>query len=140
MSVIEASSVQIRTMADGTLRIVCDVEPRHAQSAFRLFGSPGTPMALAGLKPAPAEPERPKGGPLSQWAAMRGADPEFRRWLAQKYNTQCPNEGAAASILRLVCEVESRADLDNDTIAAARFHERIMGPWQKHCIATGVTA
>jgi hypothetical protein len=150
VTVIEASSVRLQTMSDGTLRIVCDVEPRHAQSAFKLFGAPGTPMALAGLKSAKAdpEPERPKGGALSQWAAMRCQDEAFLLWLA----TAMPAEWvsatrahgsrteAAAHVMRRVCGIESRADIDNDPHAAARFDKYIRGPWQKHCIATGVTA
>jgi hypothetical protein len=150
MTVIEASSVRLQTMSDGTLRIVCDVEPRHAQSAFKLFGAPGTPMALAGLKSAKAdpEPERPKGGALSQWAAMRCQDEAFLQWLSRARPAEWlagtrkhgSRTDAAAHAIRQVCEVESRAELDHDAGAATRFHELIMGPWQKHCIATGVTA
>ena len=36
MSVIEAASVNVKTLMDGTLRISVDVEPRHAQAAFGL--------------------------------------------------------------------------------------------------------
>lgn len=50
-SVIEGSSVRVQTTSDGTLRILIDIEPRDAQTAFRLFGSPGTAVALAALKP-----------------------------------------------------------------------------------------
>jgi len=50
MTIIEAASVNVKTLADGTLRVSMDVEPRHAQAAFALFGAPGTPMALAALK------------------------------------------------------------------------------------------
>jgi hypothetical protein len=52
MSVIEATFVKVAgTLADGTLRLVVDVEPRNAQAAFALFNSPGTAMALAALIP-----------------------------------------------------------------------------------------
>jgi hypothetical protein len=148
MTAIEASSVQIRTMADGTLRIVCDVEPRHAQSAFKLFGAPGTPMALAGLKSAKAEPEpeRPKGGALSQWAAMRGNEPAFQQWISAEFpNTWEEAAGAndserVAIVIREVCGIDSRAELDNNAEATVCFHESIMDPWRYHCIATGATA
>jgi len=62
MTIIEASSVNVKTLADGTLRVSMDVEPRHAQAAFSLFGAPGTPMALAALKingGAPESSDRP---------------------------------------------------------------------------------
>jgi hypothetical protein len=61
---IEAASGQCRTMADGTLRIVFDVEPRHAAEAFKLFSAPGTPAVLGRLRvpsAGPAEPEKPGG-------------------------------------------------------------------------------
>lgn len=48
--VIPASSVKCQTLADGTLRIVVEIEPAQALAAFTLFRSPGTPMALAALK------------------------------------------------------------------------------------------
>jgi hypothetical protein len=52
MSAIEATFVKVAgTLADGTLRLVVDVEPRNAQAAFALFNSPGTAMALAALVP-----------------------------------------------------------------------------------------
>lgn len=49
MTVIAASSVNVKTMADDTLRLTVDIEPRHAQEAFAMFGSRGTPLALARL-------------------------------------------------------------------------------------------
>lgn len=110
MSAIEASSVKVTTMADGTLRITCDIEPRHAQDAFRLFGRPGTPMALAALKPTKlseepgnfgesdiagsrayaielmeSTPDKPKGGPLSQDAARICQTPEFQEFVAERH-------------------------------------------------------
>lgn len=51
-NVIEGATARISTLVDGTLRVVVDIEPRDAQAAFRLFGTPGTAVALAALKPA----------------------------------------------------------------------------------------
>lgn len=146
MSVIEASSVRLQTMADGTLRITCDVEPRFARDAFALFGAPGVPMALAALKSATHEPEKPKGGLLSQWAAMRCQEPAFQQWLQDtKWEAWYAAEGEtdtekAASVIRAVCKIDSRARLDSDERSQALFSQHIRGPWQKHCIATGATA
>ena len=50
MSAIPCSSVSMRTMADGTLRLSIDIEPANAQDAFRLFAAPGTPAAIAALQ------------------------------------------------------------------------------------------
>lgn len=46
---IAGATARISTLADGTLRLIVDIEPRDAQAAFRLFGSPGTAVALAAL-------------------------------------------------------------------------------------------
>lgn len=152
MSAIEASSVGVRTMADGTLRLTVDIEPRHAQDAFKLFGAPGTPMALAALKVATHEPEKadkPKGGLLSQWAAMRCQEPAFQDWLAETYPTfwqdnwghmRPSKANAAAQTVRDLCGINSRAELDTDDKAREAFDQRIRAKWQKHCIATGAAA
>jgi hypothetical protein len=148
MSIIEAASVQVKTMADGTLRLSVDIEPRFARDAFALFGSPGTPMALAALKPQsePIHAERPKGGELSKWVAMRCQEPAFQQWLKGHFpdpwrfaHGDTPAEKAAGTI-RAVCSVESRAEIDNNETARRVFDAHIRGPWQKHCIATGATA
>lgn len=146
MSIIEASSVRVATLADGTLRLTVDVEPRHARDAFALFGAPGVPMALAALKTAQesepeAAPEKPKGGVWAQWCGKRCAEVSFRAWLREKYPNKWEHFAIgggkheteiAADVLRMVCQIESRTELDNDDEAKARFDRLIRGPWQKH--------
>lgn len=137
MSVIEAAAVSVKTMADNTLRLTVDIEPRHAKQAFALFGERGTALALAALKAMPEpqpQPEPLKGGELSKWCAMRCQDPAFRAWL----NAQWPSghdwdtaEGAADTI-RAACHITSRAELDHNKAAAAIFNDRIRRPWQAH--------
>lgn len=56
-AVVAGSTTTVKTMADGTLRVSVDVEPRHAQAAFAMFGAPGTPVALARLTAAAAVTE-----------------------------------------------------------------------------------
>lgn len=51
---VMAATTTCKTMADGTLRVCLDIEPRHAQAAFALFGAPGTSVALARLRPEAA--------------------------------------------------------------------------------------
>ena len=48
--VLPAVARTLRTLADGTVRLQCDIEPNDAQAAMALFGQPGTGMALAALK------------------------------------------------------------------------------------------
>lgn len=52
-ALVEASSVTVKTMADGTLRLSVDIEPRYARVAFGLFGSP----------------DHDFGGSVEKWAA-----------------------------------------------------------------------
>jgi hypothetical protein len=49
--IIEATSVSMKTLVDGTLRLVVEIEPIHALAAFTLFRQPGTVIALAAIKP-----------------------------------------------------------------------------------------
>lgn len=128
MSVIAASSVRISTLVDGTLRLVCDVEPRHAQAAFALFASPGTPMALAALKPQSSKPE--KVGELCKWAAIRCTDPDFQRWMTEVQGWNDPgSEEDCAELIRIVCRVKSRVELDTNEQAAELFHSLIRVPY-----------
>ena len=155
MSVIEASFVRVAgTLADGTLRLVVDVEPINAQAAFALFNSPGTPMALAALKPghgAVAVDEQPvptpsNPGELKQreplgdlcWRAVQWCkEPEFWSWMCSM-NLMCDSEEGASRFVKSVCGVGSRKDLDTDKEAARKFHQYIRGPYQKHLIARGI--
>ncbi len=58
---VSGSTTTVKTMADGTLRVSVDVEPRHAQAAFAMFGAPGTPVALARLTPKAAVEDMRRG-------------------------------------------------------------------------------
>ena len=122
---IEAASVRVSTMADGTLRLIVDIEPRHANAAFQLFGSPGVPMALAALQKPQEPPEKPGGGPLSQWVAMRCAEQKFQGWL------RVDSTDAAAAEIRRRLGIESRAEIDNDPTVQVRFEDEIRLPWMR---------
>ena len=138
---IPASTVRCQTMADGTLRVTLDVEPSHAQAAFALLGSPGQPCAIVALKTAnqAQAAERAKGGNASKWLGMRCGEPAFQAWLADQWPKQWSEAiGAtdtlrAASVVRAVCHVQSRAEIDNDQAKFARFDRLIRQPWAAFC-------
>lgn len=150
MSAIEAASVKVATMADGTLRITADIEPRHAQAAFALFGSPGTAMALAALKPIVLSNDEDdagmqtmpasyalKGGELSILAGKWCREPDFAWWLEGRdwpvtWKTGNHPSATAANAVRAICEVESRVELDHNAVAAERFHALIRLPYMRH--------
>ena len=76
--------------------------------------------------------EKPKGGPLAKLAGMWCNDPEFLKWF------EATDASDAAEGIRVLCEIESRAELDSNPEAAEKFHRLIRGPYQKHLIARGV--
>jgi len=157
MSAISAAAMRVRTMADGSLRIECEVEPSDAQAAFALFGKPGAPMALAALRPgyqaAGNQPPPPpsysterdgaKGKGLARLAAMWCNSDHFQDWLARRMpnlwrevnetldSHHRDHAEAAAEVVRQCCEVESRAELDNNEAAARIFNEKIRGPYRE---------
>lgn len=66
-----------------------------------------------------------KGGQLARLAGQLCAQRHFQQWLGAESTEH------AAAIVRGVCQVESRAQLDHDDEARARFHKHIRGPWVK---------
>ncbi len=154
MSAIPASSVSLKTMADGTLRISFDIEPAQAQDAFKLFAAPGTQVAIAALKDGygaksdtpvsepekPARPREPMGDACYK-TVMWCQEPEFWRFLNEEYRFDEPvtNTKEAAAAVRYVCAVESRKELDAKPTANERWSRLIRGPYSKWLIARGVT-
>lgn len=146
-SAVMGATGTVKTMADGTFRVQIDIDPRFAQEAFRLFGAPGTPVALARItseaavahdraqQSAPAaerEPDGPqyRGGALAKLAGMLCQQPEFWRFLGSQFEQDAPEDAEqAAALLREACGIESRADLDHNETAARFFHENIRIPY-----------
>jgi hypothetical protein len=127
----------VKTMADDTLRISFDVEPRFAQLAFQLFGTRGTPVAIARLLKSAAieqdrqETERNVGGQLARLAGQFCNAEPFQSWLRKTYDPKPRTPAEAAEIIRLVCKVASRADLDHDEAAASIFHLQFRLPYNE---------
>ena len=131
MSAIPCASVSMKTMADGTLRISFDVEPKDAQAAFALFSAPGTPAAIAALKTGyqAAANVKPKGGPLSIEAAAMCRNPEFLKWGGYDDETN------AAWCMRQDLGIDSRAEIDSDPNVAEHFLHLFRGPFMKYMLA-----
>lgn len=74
-----------------------------------------------------------KGGALSRLAAQLCQNPRFREWLNGQRLTDLivsvEGAGDAAEVIRLVCRVESRADLDYSPVAARIFHDKFRRPF-----------
>ena len=140
MSAIESSTVGMKTMADGTLRLTLDIEPRFAKGAFGLFGAPGTPCAIAALRigtQAPAEPEKPKGGPLAKLAGQWCGEEKFQDWMLSNFPSSMEEQGLdiAVMVRNALCEIcciKSRAELDHDPRANTLFNRFIRIPYMAH--------
>jgi hypothetical protein len=140
VTALEASSVRCKTLADGSLDVTLRIEPRDALAAFTLLREPGTPVAIAALKTAEqAQAERAKGGTAAKWLGMRCGEPEFREWLANTFGRAWMAADyvdsvaeQSALVVRSVCGVKSRAEIDNDPAAMERFDRLIRRPWLEH--------
>lgn len=138
MSIIQASSAGIKDMADGSLRITFEFEPRHAKEAYSMFGARGTACAVAALtvvaatkaaqqEAIQAEPKTP-AGELCIMAATFCKSPLFWEWVSNSQN-DCRTEAHAKDFILGVCVIGSRKDLDTDKYAATRFHTLIREPF-----------
>jgi hypothetical protein len=151
MSAVSGTRRAIKELVDGTIRVQIDIDPPFRKRFFELFPDIDMPIALAPLAPkafTPAESdaghEPTKGGALAKLAGQLCADPAFREWLYPRLPVALgghtedfddPNdfdEESAASAMRLICGVDSRALLDHNAAAAAEFHRHIRLPWREH--------
>lgn len=127
----------IKELVDGTIRVQVDIDPASRRDFLRLFPEIDMPIALAPLKPKPAAaPDERKGGELARLAGILCGDPEFQAWLearnpqlAERAPLGLADADLAAHLVRTICDVESRAELDHNPEAARRFHELIRKPW-----------
>jgi hypothetical protein len=99
------------------------------------------PVVTVGAPPPP-EPERPalpRGGRLAKQAGIMCADRAFQRQVERDYPAawreaveKCDGDlaAAAASVVREVCLIDSRAELDHDAEAAERFQHCFWRPWR----------
>lgn len=73
----------------------------------------------------PVVEQKPKGGELARLAGMWCNDKYFGEWIGAE-----TSDDAANSIYD-ICEIESRAELDNNLEAAERFHRLIRIPYSQ---------
>ena len=123
------------------LQIICEVPMESADAALEALGGfpiPGQsrPVAIALLKPesateAAAERPPPKIGPICMRAVLLCKRADFQEWL---YNPPprwvwdgkvagSTRDQVTDDLVRRLCGVESRKELDHDADAAAIFME-----------------
>jgi hypothetical protein len=135
-------------MADGSLRIECEVEPNDAQAAFALFGRPGAPMAIAALTPGYAIPKADMGNPMAEPKPRREQgdlemkailwcqSPEFWKFLTNG-GCRVRDEAEAKALILSECDIDSRRQLDSEP-AKSVFLKKIVGPFYKWNLARGL--
>lgn len=139
---VMGTTTTIKTLVDGTFRVSIDISPGDAKTAFGLFGTPGTPVALARITPEAAtaearkefQPAPAKGGAVCRLAAMLCNDLDFRNFLSEtmawaKGYAEPVTSEIAANIIRETCRIESRAELDHNCEAEAIFHRDFRLPF-----------
>lgn len=90
------------------------------------------------MQPQP-KPEAPKGGALAKLAGMWCESAAFASWLSRTYtdtwavsSVTDPENERCATTLRILCGIDSRAELDHDDRAAMRFQELVRLPYMQH--------
>lgn len=129
---VSGSTHTLRTRVDGSLSITIEIEPTHAQAAFAMFGTPGTPVALARITPEAAlqagqqaqAKQGEEGKQKSPWAWGNVYVDLFRLgWfnnprvaeafgIAMETTTPQERESAIKNSLYDTFDVESLSDLD----------------------------
>lgn len=80
--------------------------------------------------------EKPVGGFVSEWLAMRCSEQSFRSFLIEKNPfgwKQITSEAVAADVVRKWCGVKSRAEIDHNIKAKEIFDIEIRLPFLKWC-------
>ena len=87
--------------------------------------------------------DEPKGGPLAQLAGRWCHDEEFSDWLRDVYagawtlavsrvGLNARTADVAAEVIRSMCGIASRAELDHNAGAAAIFDREFREPYHEH--------
>ncbi len=77
-----------------------------------------------------------KGGALARLAGIWANEPAFLEWLSA-IGQPARDADDAAAFIRRAAGVESRAMLDHDPAAKARFDQRVRGPYSKYRASAG---
>ncbi|MCY1263096.1 hypothetical protein D9M68_123630 [compost metagenome] len=72
---------------------------------------------------------------LARTAGILCGNPEFRRFLAERFPidwkdySDLEDVDRAAAVVRTACDIKSRSELDSDPAAAQRFHAELGFPF-----------
>lgn len=134
--------VQFRRYSDTSTQgqqVVFAVQDREALESFVGMEGKRFMAVLVQIgddeQPVQKEPARMKGGEWAKLAGMWCDDPEFWRWANSTTHTssmgRIVSSEDAADMVRELCEIDSRAQLDHSKTAWDRFNTLIRGPYMK---------
>jgi hypothetical protein len=137
--VLKATYADLKTVKTrSTCQVILELPIEALTEVVALLGAPlpggEVWVAIARLKDAPQieaeanqEPDTDIGEidkpprPLSQVAAILCTIQTFRRFLSERFKRTISGEDEAAALVRDICRVKSRRELDTDTAAASAF-------------------
>lgn len=136
---LQGEVVKVETMADDTPRITVDMHCTITEipTVFKK----GVELAIARINMAPdgkrntvPEPPKPKGGPLAKLAGQWCGNADFQAFMlhitrAEMIPSDLQGDKLAAYLVRQICAVESRVEIDSNERAEAQFHKRIREPY-----------
>jgi hypothetical protein len=134
-SVITGSFSEFKTIKTrSVIQVVIEVPIEHADLALATLGGvpqPGkeVPVAVARLQVQAAEPKPARKGSLAQQAGIRCGEPAFLKFLTEEFVesdeiAEAPqNDFDAAALVRIITDVESRAEFDSDPAAGQRWKD-----------------
>lgn len=131
MDALRAAYADLKTVKTRSVcQVIFELPIEQMTQVVSLLGAPVPSnevwVAIARLRPE-AVAQQPKAiegpRPFSQLAAFHCGKPLFRQFLAEKLNRSVQGPDEAASLVREICGVASRKDLDTNSIAARRWRD-----------------
>lgn len=113
------------------------------------------PQAAVGQHQATPAAHELKGGPLSRLAGRWCCSEAFQQWIRPVYDRHLGGDGSgwgdigrvemepadfARHAILVLCDIDSRRELDHDAAAASRFHELVRAEFGKHLARLGDAA
>lgn len=129
----------MKEMADGTIRVQIDIDPRCRSDFLTLFPNIDMPVAIAPLVPdfergmveeKPESEHKERASGLWMLAVQWCKESEFWKWLEETeagYLVRCEDDATVA--LKEICGIDSRRELNTDKAAIAAFNQCIRGPY-----------
>jgi hypothetical protein len=130
---LKATYADLKTVKTrSTVQIILEMPIEALPEVVSLLGAPvpGNEVwvAIARLRSGTEDVAEPpaRKGTLAQQAGILCADKAFWKFLNAKggmSDEDISTTEAAAKMLRWICQIDSRTALDQDSIAATRFHD-----------------